>query len=74
MFIIVVIGGSWALGEISTPAGIGAVLGIVIGVVRYWQLDHSVQIPELTVSDASTREVREYINEFDSDGTAGSTN
>jgi NhaP-type Na+/H+ or K+/H+ antiporter len=74
VFIIVVIGGSWALGEISMPAGIGAVLGIVIGVVRYWQLDHSDQIPELTISDASTREVRKYTDEFDSDGTAGSTN
>ena len=72
-FMIVVIGGNWALGMTSIPAGIGAVLGIAIGVVRYWQLDYSDQIPELTASDVPTREVRKYTNEFDSDRTAGST-
>lgn len=72
-FIIVVIGGFWALGG-RIPAGIGAVIGIAIGVTRYWQLDYSDQIPELTVSDVSTRTVRKYTNEFDSGTVTDSIN
>jgi hypothetical protein len=74
VFVIVVIGGIWALDGTLVPAGIGIVMGIVSGVIRYWQLDYSDQIPELTISDASTRAVRKYTDEFDSDKTAGSIN
>lgn len=74
MFAIVVVGGRWALGGTFVPASLGLAMGIVSGVARYWQLDFSGQIPELTVSDASTRMVRKYTDEFDSDKTADSIN
>jgi hypothetical protein len=72
VFIIVVVGGSWALGETLIPAGLGSVIGIATGVARYWHLDDSDQIPELTVSDAPTRVVQKYTDEFDSDKTTNS--
>lgn len=69
-FIIVVIGGIWTFGGTIIPAGIGAGIGIAVGVARYWQLDYSDQIPELAASDASTRAVREYVDDFDPEKTA----
>ena len=72
MLVIVVIGGSWALDGIHTPAGIGFVVGVVVGVARYWQLDYSDQIPDLVASDAPTQVVRKYTDEFDSNKTGDS--
>lgn len=70
MFVTVVTAGSWALDGIRVPAGIGFVMGIVVGVARYWQLDYSDQIPKLVMSDAFSRVARKYTDESGSDTTA----
>jgi hypothetical protein len=41
VLVTVVIGGSWVFDGICAPAGIGFVVGIIVGVAGYWQLDYN---------------------------------
>lgn len=68
--ILFAVGGVSVLDSLPLALGVGVAVGVAGGAVRYGSQNHDRMVPELVVSDAAERLVREHVDEFDPDAVS----